>query len=354
MNMQLQNATEHRTFANTLSMDETPADVATLLIGPEHRAAMTNAFGRLPDPYRQARQFLPQALSGVMHMGTEALSQLMDFAVGPNAPAALFLDGLPTDSALPATPDDGEPAEGRKSYIGEAVTLGLARVIGEPIGYVTEKSGQILHNLIPVRGAEKTQSNRSSSVFLSFHNDSVYDESQYFHVFNPDFLVLYGHRADPAGAARTLYISARTIVDHLDTADIAILRQPLFQMAAPSNFTNLMRNGEKIWSNPVPILFGRDDLPEIAVGANGVTAITAEAQGALERLQALCQRDDLHTSVGIGAGQALIVNNRKGLHARTPFEPSYGPDERWLLRANVRRDVWSMRDRWTGRDLVFQ
>jgi hypothetical protein len=44
---------------------------------------------------------------------------------------------------------------------------------------------------------------------------------------------------------------------------------------------------------------------------------------------------------------------RLPLPASSAFNPTFGPHERWLLRANVRRDIWGMRGRWTGRDLVF-
>lgn len=353
MDMQLHKTASNVSASQLIPAPAPSADVKTVVVAPDARDAMASGFADLPDPYVDGLRFAASVFPGLWRIGEAVVAEVFHFAVGPDAPAALFIDGLPTDATLPPTPADGEPAARRESYVGEAVTIGLARLLGEPVGYATEKSGRILHNLVPVRGAEQTQSNRSSSVFLSFHNDSVYDESEYFHVYNPDFLVLYGHRADPAGHAKTLYISARTIIENLAAADLEILRQPLFRMAAPSNYTNLLRNGEKVWSRPMPIIFGPETLPEIAVGANGVSPLTPQAESAFARLQVLCQRADLHSAVTIGSGQALLVNNRKGLHARTPFVATYGANERWLLRANVRRDVWSMRSRWTGAGLVF-
>ncbi len=305
------------------------------------------------DPYQDFQGFTAKAMRSIAMMDSDNLAAVRKFASDPAAPGAMLVSGLPTDAALPPTPLDGEPAKDRESYVGETMILGLASILGEPVGYETEKDGQLIHNLIPIKGAETTQSNRGSSAFLSFHNDSVYDAQDHYHVYNPDFLILYGHRADPAKAAQTFYISARKLQKILPSKIIQILREPRFRMAAPANYTDLLNGGKKVWSKPMPVLFGNAEYPEIAVAANGVDALDSEAQTAFDALTAACQHTDNHASVVVDSGQALLINNRKGLHARSSFKATYGPEERWLLRANIRRNTWQMRDRMTDRTMVF-
>ena len=327
--------------------------VARITLPDEARDALFLATRELPNPYTSPRPFVARTLPALAaNLGAD-LAEVLAFGADPAAPGALLIDNLPVDPHLPATPTDGEPSPDQSSFVGEACVLGLAKLIGEPVGYETEKSGRVIHNLVPVAGAEITQSNRGSKVLLNFHNDSVYDESLHFHRFNPDFIILYCHRPDVHGEAVTHFVDARKLVDVLDTRDIDLLRSPLFRMAAPSNFTMLMNKGEKIWSQAMPVLTGRSDCPEITIAANGVEALDDAAAGALSRLYEAC-RDPLHRQdVALRHGQALLINNRKGVHARSAFNPTFGPHERWLLRANVRRDIWGMRGRWTGRDLVF-
>ncbi len=305
------------------------------------------------NPYENFQRFTAQAMRCISMMDADSIQSIRDFAMNPCAPGAMIVSGLPTDPQLPPTPLDGERAPERASYVGEAVLLGLAALIGEPIGYETEKQGQIIHNLIPIKGAETTQSNRGSSSFLSFHNDSVYDSSDHFHVNNPDFLILYGHRADPARTAKTFYVSAKTLQRVLPDEIVATLSKPHFRMAAPANFTDLINGGKKYWSKPMPILFGDLVHPEIAVAANGVKALTDTAQAALEALTAACQNPDNHTEVLVDSGTALLINNRKGLHARSSFKATYSDKERWLLRANIRQNTWQMRARMTAHNMVF-
>lgn len=327
--------------------------VARLSLPDAARDALYAATQGLPSPYVSPRAFVVQVLPALAaHLGG-ALADVVSFGADPAAPGALLIENLPVDPQLPGTPSDGEPSPLQSSFVGEACVLGLAKLIGEPVGYETEKSGRVIHNLVPVAGAEATQSNRGSKVLLNFHNDSVYDESLHFHTFNPDFIILYCHRPDVHGEAVTHFVDARTLLDALDEEDLALLREPLFRMAAPSNFTMLLNKGEKIWSKAMPILSGRPDCPEITIAANGVMPLDDDAARALENLYAAC-RDPLHRyDVALKPGQALLINNRKGVHARSAFRPTFGPHERWLLRANVRRDIWGMRGRWTGRDLVF-
>jgi L-asparagine oxygenase len=210
--------------------------------------------------------------------------------------------------------------------------------------------------VVPMKGGEYTQSNRGSKVFLSYHNDSMYDDSLVFNSHNPDYLLLLCLRADKAGEARTLYVDARDICASLDAETTAILRQPRFRMAAPSNYTLLIRgskNGEKVWSNPVPVLSGPQHLPEIYIAANGVEGLDATAQRALDRLLDACQQLGEKSATYLKPGQAMLINNRKGVHARTEFRANYDGQDRWLLRANIRTSLWNIRDRATEQSLVF-
>ncbi|MTI46149.1 L-asparagine oxygenase [Roseibium hamelinense] len=328
-------------------------ELGRLILDDETRDAMYRDLQGLTDPFKDPRSFAAQVRRSLSTIGTGALMQIHDFATAPDSPAVMLIDNLPTDRDLPPTPLDDPSALTGRAFVGEAMTYGLGKLIGEPIGYTTEKDGDILHNLIPAQGAEMTQSNRGSKTFLNFHNDCVYDESGWFHTYNADFLVLYGHRPDKFGEAETMYIDAKTLCALLDDSDIAELRKPQFELAAPSNFTMLLNNGEKIWSRLGAIISGPEDFPEISVAANGTRGTNKRASAALERLLAFCGRPEHHVSVRIGSGQALLINNRKGMHARSNFTPTFGPEERWLLRANVRRDTWPMRHRKTDRWNVY-
>jgi L-asparagine oxygenase len=234
----------------------------------------------------------------------------------------MLISGLPIDTALPHTPVGGNVPRDRPTLDSEKTLLGVAQLMGTPVGYLTEKDGELVHHVVPMRGGEYTQSNRGSKVFLTYHNDSMYDASMVFNSHSPDYLLLLCLRADHGGEAKTLYADAREISAELEPAMLGVLRQPRFRMAAPSNYTLLVhgaQSGEKVWSHPVPVLSGPPQLPEIYMAANGVRPLDEEAARALAALQQACQAVGERSSVYLQPGQAMLINNRKGVHARTVF-----------------------------------
>jgi L-asparagine oxygenase len=286
----------------------------------------------------------------------DILLQVFHFGRDPTSPGIMLLEGLPIDAVLPETPIDAGDQRGSIAALSEKTLLGLAQLIGTPVGYLSEKDGSLIHHIVPMPGGEYTQSNRGSRVFLSYHNDSMYDASGIFNSHNPDFLLLLCLRADAAGEAKTMFADARGVTERLDEDIRQVLRQSRFRMAAPSNYTLLIRQAtstEKIWSQPVPILSGPADLPEIYIAANGVEALDAEAEKALHQLLDVCQEVGEQFAVQLRPGQALLINNRKGVHARTEFSADYNGKDRWLLRANIRTSLWNIRDRTTRQAMVF-
>jgi L-asparagine oxygenase len=325
-------------------------------LSPAQQNELRQAYAGVPSPYAEPYRALTGLFKAFGVLPAPLLHEVLQFGRDPSSPGCMLIDGLPIDEQLPDTPVAGTVPKERPSLDSEKSLLGLAQLVGTPVGYLTEKEGQLVHHVVPMQGGEYTQSNRGSKVFLTFHNDSMFDESMVFNSHNPDYLLLLCPRGDHAGEARTLYADARLVCAELPPTTRDLLRQPRFRMAAPSNYTLLIhgaKDGEKVWSQPVPILSGPAHLPEIYIAANGVQALDPHADEALAALLQACQRVGERHSVRLAPGQAMLINNRKGVHARTVFEARYDGHDRWLLRANIRTSLWSIRDRATRDALVF-
>jgi L-asparagine oxygenase len=313
-------------------------------------------YADVPSPYADPYGALTGLYKAFGALPTPLLKEILLFGRDPAGPGCMLLDGLPIDESLPDTPVAGTVPRNRETLDSEKSLLGLAQLVGTPVGYRTEKDGELVHHVVPMQGGEYTQSNRGSKVFLAYHNDSMYDESMVFNSHNPDYLLLLCLRADHDHEAQTMYADAREVCAELPQFTRKLLRGPRFRMAAPSNYTLLVRgarDGEKVWSDPVPVLSGPAELPEIYVAANGVQALDPISEQALAELMRACHRVGERHSVRLERGQAMLINNRKGVHARTVFQAHYDGRDRWLLRANIRTSLWSIRDRATAHALVF-
>lgn len=270
------------------------------------------------------------------------LTVLDRFRNEPDAPQLLLLDNLPTDAVLPATPiSDAIPS--KDTYIGEHMTLGLGALVGDPVGYIYEKQGNFVHNLVPIRSGESIQSNQSSRAFLNFHNDTVYDQSLAYNRFNPDFLTLYCVRQDPERAAETIGVDARNILSSLTEKHRKRAFEARFQMASPANYSKYQSDAGVVWSQPQTLFFGSYKNPEICLAANGVRAVYAEDESLLQEVYEACRHEANQLRVKLEPGQGLLINNRKGVHARSQFCARYDGNDRWLLRGNVRAHTWAMR-----------
>jgi L-asparagine oxygenase len=315
-------------------------------------AGIREALLEMPSPYERFEEAMVSAYRALAGLPASLEQEIAAFARCPDTPGVMLVDGLPVDPELPPTPE-GRAVIDRSSFVGEGCLLGLSRILGEPIGFLSEKSGDLIHNVTPVAAGAYTQSNQGSKVFLNYHNDSVYDSDGHYHRYNPDFLILLCLRADREGHALTYYADARDVSRALTPQDRELLRQPLYRMAAPSTYTRERAGGQQVWSQPYAVLSGPEDTPEIAVAANGITAVTPEAQAALDRLLTALDDPRVHGVVALRPGNALLINNRKGLHARSVFEPTFDGRDRWLLRTYIRRNLWDMRHRTTDRSRVF-
>ena len=335
--------TGHLTTAVSPPRETRAATFAEIVLPAGVRDAIGAALAALPNPVTDIDQSLARLYAIFAQLPPGQLQAVLDFGRHVDTPGVMLVRNLPVDPVLPPTPADGEPSPGKATFIAEGVLLGLSQLIGEPVGFTTEKSGRLVHDVVPVPSGATSQTNQSSGVFLNFHNDIVHDDAGRYDVSNPDFLVLNCLRQDAAKQAVTYYADARDVSRELPPAVLAVLRQPVFRLNAPGSYVRDVAGGEPVLSDPVPVISGPAHAPEIVHSANGVTGMTAEADDALAVLQRACRA--VAHQVTLEPGTALLINNRKGLHARSQFSASHDGHDRWLQRTYLRRSLWTIRYR---------
>jgi len=314
-----------------------------IILDDDVRDAIGEALKSFPNPVIDIDRSLTRLHAIFAQLPIEQLQRILNFGTNVDSPGVTLVRNLPVDANLPATPIDGGPCTHKGTFVSEAALLGLSQLLGQPVGFTTEKNGRLVHDVVPVSAGAATQTNQSSHVFLNFHNDIVHDEAGRYDVSNPDFLVLNCLRQDPGKEAVTYYADARDITEHLAPEVVTTLRAPLFRLNAPGSYVRDVAHGANVLSSPVPVISGPLSSPEIAVSANGVRGLLEEAEQALKELQLACQV--VAHQVRLESGTALLINNRKGLHARSHFFAEYNGRDRWLQRTYLRRSLWSIRHR---------
>ena len=317
--------------------------MTTLSLNEITRRNCADALTSLPSPYSQLELCLDRlSTTFAAALPPDVRAVIRDVANG-DGPSALQLTGLPTDKRLPPTPPDGREPTGKLTYTSEGLALGLGQLLGDVVAYKAEKHGDVIQQVIPLPGGEDTRTNEGSRVPLGFHVDLTYDPCGRFHVCNPDHTILVGVRT-PTRPARTYVADAKRALQHISCDLKPLLRGRSFRLAAPGAVSRAA--GRQIWSCPTALIAGPADAPEVRLAASGVQPAgegPARAHAAL--LDAL---DKVREEVVLQPGTALVVSNRRAVHAREAFKPSYDDSERWVQRVHTRRDLWPLRHRRVG------
>ena len=124
--------------------------------------------GQRPDD----ESFVAGAAAAGRLFAPDLVAAIEAFADDPGPAGALLLQGVPTGTipATPATPTSPTAKDLRS----EQVLLAVARLLGEPVGYLPEHGGSIVQNLVPTKADIGRQTSTSSGVDLAFHTCLLY------------------------------------------------------------------------------------------------------------------------------------------------------------------------------------
>jgi L-asparagine oxygenase len=249
------------------------------------------------------------------HLPAGAAQELNRF-FSPAGENTLVIENLPVDPNLPPIPRDGvRPAA--KQAVTEAVIAGILMEWGEILAFLNEKSGAPIHEVTPVPGMERVQSN-AGRVRFGFHSDNAFLPSR---LRQRGILLLGLCNEDTA----TLLLSADQILASAPSELADSLAKPIFRHACPASFNF---PGAPAVSQPCPILW-RDELglARVSAASSSIEPLTAEARRALQRFRDLILSLD-PARIVVAPGTALLFKDDRVLHGRDPVG---GP--RWLQRA---------------------
>jgi len=241
----------------------------------------------------------------------------------------LRVRGLPVDAEPGPTPVDGlEPLPGKASFVGEGVHLGIAALLGSVYTLEFEKAHRVIHTVAPVKGRETFPGSVGSAHAFGMHQEDR------MHPYSPEVLVLTCLRADAEGQAETCAGSFWDIAPDLcreENADaLQALQESNFALKLPLLFQQQGRDNEEVG----PILSFEEGVPSLAVNMNGMRALNARGQHALDTLSLLFEKT--WSRMRMSSGEMVLLVNKLAVHTRTTaFTVRADGTDRWLLRTFV-------------------
>ena len=129
-------------------------------LSPLERENLIANLSSTVSPFENSEVFLIQAKKGVLNsLSLSTIQKINYFSNHPQSPGLVYLTDLPQEINLPATPKDGS-SPFKKNYFSEAMSAGFSSLLGEVLGFESEKKGSLIHNVVPMQCGAQTQSNR--------------------------------------------------------------------------------------------------------------------------------------------------------------------------------------------------
>ncbi|MBB5959620.1 L-asparagine oxygenase [Saccharothrix tamanrassetensis] len=272
-------------------------------------------------------ELLSEARLAASLLPDRLLRALRRFRRHGNSAGAMLIRNMPIDSRLPATPQDGYLGHWSELPVTTYAQLTVASVVGDIIAYADEKAGNLIQEIVPIKGAEARQEN-SGTVYLELHTENG------FHPNKPDFITLFCLRPDHAKNSHTLVGAVAEVLPTLSAECVATLRRPQFRLRVSSSFGD---HGTHRLTQPVAVISGAADSPEFLVDFHAMEPLTDDAGTALEELKRALQTS--LRGVRLDAGDLLVIDNRVAVHGRTPFAAVYDETDRWLRRCFAVSDI---------------
>lgn len=258
-------------------------------------------------------------------------------AIGRHEPALLIRGFGVNDHMIGPTPPhwmDCRPFAADSPTRREEFLLTLvAQRIGELFGYASLQSGRLIHNVIPIAGAEQDQSGHGSRATLAWHTEDAFTS------LRADYLALMGLRSRDAVATTLAGIAA---LEGLNAPDRRALLEARYavvpddeHLRGPNSMIPASASvlGDRGKATLIPVLSRTVRGLQMVIDPVYMEPMGRTAQGAFRRAtQAL---DAALRRVPILPGAILIVDNHRAVHGRESFPARFDGTDRWLLKTSI-------------------
>lgn len=277
----------------------------------------------------EADQFVIEAQTQAGCLSEDLRRQLLRFRRFGSPLGGLLITGMPIGD-VPPTPRHADYGFGTR-LLGAAAMSVVVAVLGDQFGFRPELGGNIVQDIVPVRGFEDTQQSISSSTALTYHVDKAFSENR------SDYLCILCLRPDHDGVAGTTLSSMHAIFPLLDRRTVGVLGEHRFKTSVDGSFLRGAGIDEPIWIEPIRVLSGDAKQPCLRADFAETHGTDREAQLALDRLAEAAR--EVSVTVHLKAGDLLVIDNRGCLSGRTSFTARWDGNDRWLLRTFITNDL---------------
>lgn len=225
------------------------------------------------------------------------------------------------DFAPPTPTSLSEHYEG--PYYAEAMLALISQTLGSVQILPHQHNGKPFHDIMPMSAFRDEQTSGSSGVMLEMHTELSFVKNP------PEYLLLYCIRPDKEGIAETHLYDSLLALTLLSVQHCAKLSAPNFQFIFDANATQ-----DNLDQNPDFPIIDKKTSRLLRFDADTCRPSDQEAKDAFDALKQTLLIN--RSSIRLSTGELLLIDNKRMVHSRSPFQARYDGNDRWLKRALVR------------------
>ena len=296
----------------------------------------------------ESSEFQYEAGLAAQELPRRLRSELRGFRLREPTPGVMLISGFPVDQErIGRTPGHwSERQESNRALREEILLILVGMLCGEPVAWSTQQGGQVVHDVLPIKGHEQEQLGSGSEQLLWWHTEDA------FHPYRGDHLLMMCIRNPDK--VPTTYCSIDAV--SLTPEQRHLLFEPLFPIRPDESHLpkNQPTGGEvvarqqhdyeaieKMRGAPerISVLFGSQQAPYWRLDPYFMDRVEAQpaAQKALDELVSDVDRN--LKEVALEPGDICVIDNFRVVHGRRPFRARYDGFDRWLKRINVACDL---------------
>ncbi len=199
----------------------------------------------------------------------------------------------------------------------DRVLVYLMALVGQP--YRDENAGPMVMDLKPV----KHEMSVETTSYYSWNNFDYHTDLQYVDE-PPDFIAVLCVTPDARGEGRSIFADVRAAARELHSDTLAELQAPHFIFKAPPHY-----KGGLVARKPILDKDARGEFL-VRVRFDRASTETPEAEAVLEELSAAFDQHRIEFLVN--KNETYLIDNRRVVHGRTPFSPTFSDSDRHLKR----------------------
>lgn len=282
---------------------------------------------------------------------------LNDFKALELPPGICLLSGYAVDDdKIGRTPTHWKSKQAVSPSLEEEILLVLfGSLLGDPLGWLTQQDGHIVHDVLPIEGHEHEQLGSSSEELLWWHTEDA------FHPYRCDYLGMLCLRNPDqvettmgfpdweklgSDAVRVLFEPRFTIhpdESHLEKNKSDVTRRTDSEQRLLENSyqkINKMNNDP----DKLAVLFGDPASPYVRLDPYFMDPLKEDDE-AQQALDMLIQNIDANlTGKALQPGDYIFIDNYRVVHGRKPFKARFDGFDRWIKRINITRDLRKSRN----------